>query len=93
MRHAAVVVCLSLLAAATLSAATFELPTDAQLLARADIVVVATVTGRASREASDRMIFTDHQLRVEEVLKGSASGTITVTEAGGFVYGHGVAIA
>jgi hypothetical protein len=93
MRHATVVVCLSLLAAATLSAATFDLPTDAQLLARADVVVVATVTSRASREASDRMIFTDHQLRVEDVLKGSATGMITVTEAGGFVNGHGVAIA
>jgi hypothetical protein len=51
------------------------------------------VTSRAAREASGRMIFTDHQLRVEEVLKGSAAGTITVSEAGGFVNGHGVAIA
>jgi hypothetical protein len=91
MRHALVAVCLLLLAA-TLSAATFDVPTDAELLDRADLIVVATVLDSASREAADRMILTDHRLRVEQVLKGRASATITVTEAGGFVNGRGIAI-
>jgi hypothetical protein len=42
MRHAAVAVALLFLAL-TVSAATFDLPTDAELLGRADLVVVATV--------------------------------------------------
>ena len=42
MRHASVAVCLFVLAT-TLSAATFDLPSDRQLLDRADVVVVATV--------------------------------------------------
>ena len=91
MRHLAVVVCLAVFAV-SLPAATFDLPTDAQLLGRADVVVVAMVESSAAREAHDRMIYTDHRLRVEQVLKGSAAGTITVSEAGGFVNGRGVAI-
>ena len=92
MRHLAVAVCLSL-AAVSLSAATFELPTDAQLLGRADLVVVATVADSAARQTEERMIYTDHRLRVEQVLKGSAPATIVVSEAGGFLDGRGVAIA
>ncbi|MEO8379135.1 MAG: hypothetical protein ABI779_05685 [Acidobacteriota bacterium] len=91
MRHAAAAVLLLFLTA-TASAATFNLPTDAELLGRADLVVVATVLDSASREASDRMILTDHRLRVEQVLKGTASGTIVISEVGGFVNGRGMEI-
>ncbi|HEV7241191.1 MAG TPA: hypothetical protein VGQ36_18305 [Thermoanaerobaculia bacterium] len=92
MRHALVAVCLLLLAT-TVSAATFDLPTDRQLLDRAHLIVVATVTSSAAREAADRMILTDYELRVEEVLKGNAPGTIVVSEAGGVVGGRIVEIA
>lgn len=92
MRHALVAVCLFLVAT-TLSAATFDLPTDRELLDRADLVVVARVTSSTAREAADRMILTDYQFTVEEVLKGHAPGTIVVSEAGGFANGHGVEIA
>lgn len=82
-----------LLVAATLSAATFEsLPTDLELLGRADLVVVATVESLVSRETADRMIVTDYRLTVEQTLKGRASTNIVVTEGGGFVNGRGVLI-
>src|SRR5687768_18295243 len=92
MRHVSVAVCLFVLAT-TLSAATFDLPTDRQLLDRAQLVVVATVTSSVGREAADRMILTDYEFRIEEVLKGNAPATIVVSEAGGFANGHGVEIA
>ncbi len=91
-RHLAVAVCLSVLAF-PLAAATFELPTDAQLRDRADVIVVATVLGAQSREGGDRMIWTDNHLHVEQVLKGSARADIVVSEAGGFANGHGVIVA
>jgi Ig-like domain CHU_C associated len=92
MRQFAVAVCLCLVAL-SLSGATFELPTDAQLLGRADAVVTATVLGSAARPAADGMIYTDHRLRVEQVLKGDAATEIVVAEAGGFLNGRGVVIA
>lgn len=92
MRRALFAVCL-LVIASTLSAATFDLPTDRQLLDRADVVVVATVLSSAGREASDRMVLTDYEFRVEDVLKGHTPSTIVVSEAGGFANGHGVEIA
>lgn len=92
MRRSAVAVCLFLLAA-TLSAATFDLPSDRDLLDRADVVVVATVLQSSARAADGGMILTDHQLRVEDVLKGGAPATIVVSEAGGVLNGRGVEIA
>jgi len=92
MRHAAVAGSLLFLAI-TLSAATFDLPTDAELLGRADVVVVATVMDSTSREGANGMIFTDHRLLIEQTLKGDVHGTIVVSDAGGFANGHGVIIA
>jgi hypothetical protein len=92
MRRIAVAVCLFFLAAG-LSAATFDLPSDRDLLDRADVVVVATVLNAAGRAAEDGMILTDYQLRVEDVLKGHAAKSIVVSEPGGFFNGRGVEIA
>jgi hypothetical protein len=87
MRHAAVAISLLFLAV-TLSAATFDLPTDAELLGRADLVVVATVLDSSSRELADGMIVTDHRLRIEQVLKGQTFGSkVTVREEGGSANG------
>jgi hypothetical protein len=92
MRRFPVAVCLLFLAA-TLSAATFDLPSDRDLLDRADVVVVATVLDAAGRAAEDGMILTDYQLRVEDVLKGGVASTIVVSEPGGLFNGRGVDIA
>ncbi|MGZ5444755.1 MAG: Ig-like domain-containing protein [Thermoanaerobaculia bacterium] len=92
MRRSAVAVCLFLLSA-TLSAATFDLSSDRDLLDRADVVVVATVMDAAPRLADDGMILTDYQLHVEDILKGGAPATIVVSEAGGLFNGRGVEIA
>src|SRR6185436_18073741 len=93
MRHA-VALCLLLVAAASLSAATFEaIPTDAELLGRADLVVVATVEGLSSRDGADGMIFTDYRLSVEQLLKGNAPANIVISEAGGFIGNRGAIIA
>ncbi len=92
MRRSAVAVCLFLLAA-TLSAATFDLPSDRDLLDRADVVVVATVLQSSPRAADGGMIYTDHQLRIEEVLKGTVGASTVVREAGGIIDGRGVVIA
>jgi hypothetical protein len=82
-----------LLAAASLHAATFHAPSDRELLDRAALVVVATVLDATPREAAQRMIYTDHRLHIEEVLKGTAaSTTITVSELGGIVNGRGIAV-
>lgn len=91
MRRTAVAVCLFFLAA-SLSAATFDLPSDQALLDRADLVVVATVLKSEPRELAGGMIYTDHQILIEQVLKGTATQTIVVSEAGGFLNGRGVVI-
>ena len=91
MRHVRAVV-VFLFAALSLQAATFTAPSDAELLNRADLVVVATVLDAAPREGEQRMIYTDHRLHVEEVLKGNAPATLTVSELGGYVNGHGIAV-
>jgi hypothetical protein len=94
MRHATTFVLVVLLAVGSLSAATFEsIPTDRQLLDRADLVVVARVMEVASREASNGAIFTDSRLGIERVIKGDAGETtVVVSQLGGFVNGHGIAI-
>lgn len=92
MHRSGAALCLFLLAT-TLSAATFDLPSDRQLLDRADLVVVATVLDAGAREAADRMILTDYRFQVEEVLKGRAASTIVVSEVGGIFNGRGVEIA
>jgi hypothetical protein len=62
--------------------------TDRQLADRSDAVVVATVRDAAARVRADGSIVTDYRFDIEEALKGSAAGTITVTEIGGTVNGR-----
>jgi hypothetical protein len=88
MRHVVtallVVLCL---AAGNVSAATFEKVTDAALVERSNVVVVGHVLDAASRQRADGSIVTDYRLAVEDVLKGQAAGTITITEFGGMANG------
>ena len=92
MRHVVSLMVVLCLAAGSVSAATFITPSDAELLGRAQLVVIGTVLDSAARESSDRMIYTDSRLRIEEVIRGQAPSTLTVTELGGFANGHGVAV-
>jgi hypothetical protein len=93
MRNAVSTLLLTLLLALSASAATFDRVTDRDLLDRADVIVVATVLESSSRELADRDIVTDSRLQIEEVLKGSvASGTVTVTQLGGFANGRGIVV-
>jgi hypothetical protein len=91
MRRCLVVVCLFVLAA-SVSAATFDLPSDRVLLDRAEVVVVGTVVNSTARQGSDGLIYTDHQLLIEQTLKGQSASTIVVSEAGGFLDGRGTFI-
>src|SRR5438105_2414939 len=72
------------------SAAVFDhLPTDAELVDRSDLVVIATVRHAASRVRPDNgWVVTDYELAVEETLKGTAAPAITVTEVGGVAEGR-----
>jgi hypothetical protein len=92
MRHVVSLMVVLCLAAGSVSAATFIAPSDAELLGRAPLVVIGTVLDSVPRETSDRMIYTDSRLRIEEVIKGQAAGTLTISELGGFANGHGVAV-
>lgn len=79
----AVLAFLFLLVTPALFAATFDRLSEARIVDRADLVVVATVESAHSR-ATGRTIVTDYTLRVERVLRGSGPADIvTVTELGG----------
>jgi hypothetical protein len=61
-----------------------------QLTQTSDLVVRGTVSGQESRWSPDhRLIFTFVRLRVEEAIKGSATGEIVVRRSGGQVDGIG----
>ncbi|HEX7151703.1 MAG TPA: hypothetical protein VF618_09465 [Thermoanaerobaculia bacterium] len=74
-------------------AATLPQLTDAELLGRADAVVVAVAGDAVSRVRADRTIVTDHTLVIEQVVKGRIeTSTLTVTELGGFANGRGMIV-
>ena len=77
-------VVLMLLAAAA-SATTIILPTDEQLVAKTSLIVQGTVLSSNPVLRDDGRIWTETQLAVEQTLKGSASGTITIREIGGVI--------
>jgi hypothetical protein len=71
------------LLASAVSATVFQPTSDRQLTDRSDSVVVATVRDAASHVRADGHVVTDYRFEIEETLKGSAAGTITVSEIGG----------
>lgn len=71
------------LLASALSATVFQPTSDRQLTDRSDSVVVATVRDAAAHVRADGYVVTDYHFEVEETLKGTAAGTITVSEIGG----------
>jgi hypothetical protein len=80
---------LTLVCAAAAPAAVFDhLPTDAELVNRADLVAIGTIRHAASRVRPDNgWVITDYELAVEETLKGTAAPAITLTEVGGVADG------
>lgn len=83
MRHAVAFALVLLCVAGSVSGATFEPVSDAQLVERAQLVVVGHVLDSASRARADGVIVTDYRLAVEDVLKGQSGATLTITEIGG----------
>lgn len=75
------------LAPATASATISEALSLEQLVQRADYVVVATAQAEQARRDSRGRIVTDFTLRVDEVMKGSASrgATLVMTSLGGAI--------
>jgi hypothetical protein len=71
------------LLASAASATVFLPASDRQLVDRSESVVVATVRDEASRVRTDGYVVTDYRLDVEQTLKGTAAGTITISEIGG----------
>jgi hypothetical protein len=82
-----------LIAAAPLGAITYIVPTDAQMIARADGVIIATATESHSTIAKNDRIVTVATLHIDDVLKGSFdSDSIELYEPGGVVGERGVGI-
>jgi hypothetical protein len=79
-----------LLAAATTSASAtvFQASSDVDLVDRSQAVVIATVRDSSSHLRPDGYVVTDYHLAVEETLKGSVAGVITVAEIGGAANGR-----
>jgi hypothetical protein len=84
MKRTLLAVCL---AAANASAATFLVPSDAELVRASKAIVVATAGSSASRFAPGGWIETVTEMRVDEAIKGpiDTGDIIHVTELGGIV--------
>ncbi|HEY2829032.1 MAG TPA: hypothetical protein VGJ88_02875, partial [Thermoanaerobaculia bacterium] len=78
---------LSAALAIPVSAATFVVPSDRDMVQRADAIVIANTAYSASRPNGDGGIETVTQMFVEEVIKGNPTGSLTVVEPGG-TYGR-----
>src|ERR1700694_2909252 len=76
------------LIAANASAATFLVPSDAELIRASTAIVLATAGTSVSRFAPGGGIETVTEMRVDEAIKGPIEGdVIDVTELGGIVNG------
>ncbi|MDQ3281932.1 MAG: M57 family metalloprotease [Acidobacteriota bacterium] len=81
------VLLVTLLIAPFVRAATYFVPRDAELIQRADDIVIATGVTSLAQRTERGGIATEYTLRIEEVLKGSrkAGQQIVLTERGGKV--------
>ncbi len=83
MKQIRLVTAVAFLLASAASATVFQPTSDRQLVDRSEAVVVATVRDAVSRVRADGYVVTDYRLDVEQTFKGTAAGTITVSEIGG----------
>lgn len=87
------VVMLLLLTAASLQAVVYQVPSDDALVNRADVIVVATISGVETRVRASGMIETIYGLQVERTLKGAISSeNAAVVMPGGVAGGRFVTI-
>jgi Dual-action HEIGH metallo-peptidase len=87
------VVCAALFAAQAATAATFVVPTDDELIAKSNAIVIGTVEGSFAREANG-VIETVYEIRLERAVKGVARANelIRVVEPGGEIGDRGVIV-
>jgi hypothetical protein len=80
-------------AASTLSATTFVMPTDDEMIARAKTIIVGTVEGSYVREAN-KSLETVYEVRVERRLKGAGkvNELVKVVSPGGILGERGVLV-
>jgi hypothetical protein len=83
---------LSAALAIPVSASTFVVPSDRDMVQRADAIVIANAAYSASRPNGDGGIETVTQMFVEEVIKGNPTGSLTLVEPGGTYGGSSTAI-
>lgn len=88
MKQIRLVTAVAFLLTSAASATVFQPTSDRQLVDRSEAVVVATVREAVSRVRADGYVVTDYRLDVEQTLKGTAAGTITVSEIGGAAGGR-----
>ena len=62
------------------TAATFVVPSDREMVQRADAIVIASAAYSSSQVNGDGGIETVTQMFVEEVIKGNPTGALTVVE-------------
>ncbi|HEX8408592.1 MAG TPA: hypothetical protein VF883_07000 [Thermoanaerobaculia bacterium] len=94
-RRLLVAISLSVFLAPALHAATYVVPSDAELIQRADDIVIATAVSVTSLRDARGSIVTRSTLLVEETLKGDhvRGRELVLTEAGGVVDGKAMMIA
>src|SRR6185369_14555655 len=68
-------------------ATTIVMPTDEQLISKAPLIVEGTVVHSTAVDRGNA-IWTETTLSVAQVIKGSASDTITIREIGGTLDGR-----
>ena len=74
---------LGIAASRTASASTFVVPSDRELIRRADAIVVGSALSSYPQLNADNGIETVTVLSIEETIKGNAAGTINIVEPGG----------
>jgi dual-action HEIGH metallo-peptidase len=86
--HVRLLIVFCLAAATSASATVFQSMPDRDLVDRSQAVVIATVRDSISHVRSDGYVVTESHLAIEEALKGSVAGVITVSEVGGATAGR-----
>ncbi len=83
MKQIRLITAVAFLLASAASATVFQPTTDRQLVDRSETIVVATVRDASPHPGANGYIVTDYRLDVERTIKGTAAGTITISEIGG----------
>jgi Ig-like domain CHU_C associated len=88
-----IAVLMSCAVAGTVSAASFIVPSDRELVRSAKAIVIATAQSSYVVPGEGDMINTVYVMRVDEVIKGAVSvGRMEIVEPGGFIGGRGVIV-